>query len=48
MVSWEVRSLNEALAADGQGVLPSAIRLSYDMEPLGALEHIVLTPEAQP
>jgi general secretion pathway protein J len=43
--AWQNRA---ALAADGQGALPSAIRLSYDMEPLGALEHIVLTPEAQP
>ena len=36
------------LSETGQGVMPSAVRLRYDLPPLGAMEHVLLTPEAQP
>ncbi|MBO6766426.1 type II secretion system minor pseudopilin GspJ [Maricaulis sp.] len=36
------------LSQTGQGVMPAAVRLRYDLPPLGAMEHVLLTPEAQP
>lgn len=41
--AWQNRTF---LSAEGQGTLPSAIRLRYDLPPLGEMEHVVLTPEA--
>ncbi|WP_300544292.1 type II secretion system minor pseudopilin GspJ [Maricaulis sp.] len=39
--AWSRRA---RLAASGEGVLPSAVRLSYGWPPLGEMEHVVLTP----
>jgi len=36
-----------AILAQGQGVLPAAIRLQYELAPYGLIEHLVLTPEAR-
>lgn len=41
--AWQNRAF---MSAEGQGAVPAAIRLRYDLPPLGEMEHVVLTPEA--
>lgn len=42
--AWSRRA---AVAADGQGALPQAVRLRYSLPPFGEIEHLLLTPEAR-
>ena len=41
---WVRRAM---ISAQGQGALPAAVRLQYDLAPYGLIEHLVLTPEAR-
>ena len=41
---WVRRAM---ISARGQGALPVAVRVRYDLAPYGLIEHLVLTPEAR-